>query len=260
MNKLVSLNDSNEPVTTSLKVAEHFERPHKDILKSIKKLIADLAAITAPNQQSEEVRHAPNFIETTYEVEGQLNRYTMYEMNFPAFSLLAMGFNNTPKVLKFKLDFINAFEAMRKALERRAFDFHAMRQITVDNTKRLHKVIQEVVIPNARKNGSTTADKYFHMNYEKLINKTIGVPAGQRPNLSYGLQSDIARLDEVVEASIVKQAQAGKTHKEIYSSTKDTVQTYAAAALLGERTENLPKFVETPKRAVKSTTIQISIF
>ena len=247
MKDLVFL-QNEQAVTTSLKVAEVFEKRHDRVLRAIENAIFNLP-------KNGDVKKS--FIKSTYTDEKGEKR-PMYYLNRDGFTFVAMGFTGQ-KAAEFKWAYIQAFNKMEKALASRALDFQAMRQITVDSTKHLHKVIQEVVIPTARANGSTTADSIFHSHYEKLINKTIGVPAGQRPKLSYGLQSDIARLDEVIEANIVKKAQSGATHREIYASTKDTVKSYAEAALLNERAD-AHKFVEVPKQAVNSVTIQISLF
>ena len=252
MKELVFLNISNEPTTTSLQVAEVFGKYHKDVLEKIRFLAAEISATKLDPDYN------PKFTEKTYiDERGKTQPY--FEINQDAFTEL-VGNMNTAKAREWKRKYFTAFNKMKKALERNTADWHSMRQITVNSTKRLHRVIQEVLIPIARANGSDTKDDIFHQNYEKLINKAVKIPVGQRPKLSYGLQSDIARLDEVIEASIVKQAKAGATHKEIYASTKDTVKTYADAALLGERTENLPKFIAPPKKALNSVTIQLSLF
>lgn len=234
--ELVALNDKKEPVTTSLKVAKDFGKNHQHVLEKIRKLSVEISTDLQIDGYN------PKFTECTY-IDSWNRPQIYFEMNRDAFVEL-VGNMNTAKARVWKRKYHAAFNKMEQALKERAIDFHSMRQITIDSTKRLHAVIDKVVIPTARADGSKTAGKWFHANYEKLINKTVGVSAGQRPNLSYGLQSDIARLDEVIEANIVKQAKAGATHREIYSSTKDTVQSYAKAALLSER----------------SATIQIALF
>lgn len=80
-------------VTTSLKVAEHFEKEHKNVLQAIENLVAENSA-------------ANFFILTTYRNRGK--EYPMYEMDRDGFSLLAMGFTGE-KALRWKLDYIKAF-------------------------------------------------------------------------------------------------------------------------------------------------------
>jgi Rha family phage regulatory protein len=103
--------------TTSLKVAEHFQKQHKDVLKVIKKLLAECPDIDFRER---------NFALTSRNVLGPKNsirQEPIYTMTEEGFALLAMGFTG-PKALQWKIDFLNAFRAMETALklktERRA--------------------------------------------------------------------------------------------------------------------------------------------
>jgi Rha family phage regulatory protein len=99
--------------TTSLKVAEHFHKRHDDVLKAIKKLLAD-----CPDSEFS----LRNFAESEYQNERG-KTYPMYRLTHDGFALLAMGFTG-PKALQWKIDFLNAFRSMETALklktERRA--------------------------------------------------------------------------------------------------------------------------------------------
>lgn len=101
MNELVFKSSKGNPVTTSLIVAEIFEKNHKDVLESISNLVAENSA-------------AKFFHKTTYENRGK--QYPMYYMNRDGFSLLVMGFTGE-KALKFKIQFIEAFNQMEAALK-----------------------------------------------------------------------------------------------------------------------------------------------
>ena len=96
MKELVFIQD-DQALTTSLKVAEVFEKNHKDVLRAIENLKAQNCAVKK------------FFYEDTYKVEGNNKTYKMYLMNFNGFSLLVMGFTGE-KSLQFKIDFIEAFE------------------------------------------------------------------------------------------------------------------------------------------------------
>ncbi|MCQ8182200.1 Rha family transcriptional regulator [Methylomonas sp. SURF-1] len=96
--------------TTSLKVAEHFQKQHKDVLKALKKLLADC--------QDEEFRRR-NFAPTFYDIPGPNNsvrQEIMYTMTEEGFAILAMGFTG-PKALQWKIDFLNAFRSMEAAVK-----------------------------------------------------------------------------------------------------------------------------------------------
>ena len=104
MKDLVFKGQNDQVITTSLLVAETFEKEHRNVLKSIRKLMS------ATN-----VAVAQMFDETTY-VNEQGKEQPMFFMNRDGFTLLAMGFSGE-KALKFKVDYINAFNKMEAELK-----------------------------------------------------------------------------------------------------------------------------------------------
>ena len=104
MKDLVFRGQNDQVITTSLLVAETFEKEHRNVLKSIRKLMS------ATN-----VAVAQMFDETTY-VNEQGKEQPMFFMNRDGFTLLAMGFSGE-KALKFKVDYINAFNKMEAELK-----------------------------------------------------------------------------------------------------------------------------------------------
>jgi len=99
----VSLSNGR-PVTTSLRVAETFEKLHKNVLQSIEDLKAECpASFTELNFQPSEYTDPTG------------RKLPMVELTRDAFTLLAMGFTG-PKAMGFKLDYIDAFNQMEAAL------------------------------------------------------------------------------------------------------------------------------------------------
>ena len=100
---VVILHDG-KAVTTSLAVAEHFGKLHKDVLEKIRALIAELPAEF----------HERNFPPMIIEVEvgkGAKRKDPAYELTRDAFTLLAMGFTGKA-ALAFKLAYIEAFNKL----------------------------------------------------------------------------------------------------------------------------------------------------
>jgi Rha family phage regulatory protein len=98
--------------TTSLKVAEHFHKRHDNVMRDIKKLLAE-----CPDKDFSLL----NFAERNYQystAKNQLREAPMYTMTEEGFALVAMGFTG-PKALQWKIDFLNAFRAMETALKRK---------------------------------------------------------------------------------------------------------------------------------------------
>lgn len=106
MIELVVLGQNDQPVTTSLLVAQKFGKKHFHVTDAVKKLI-----------DSHE-NSCQFFIPSTY-VDNSGKENTMYVMNRDGFTLLAMGFTGK-KALQFKMDYIAAFNAMESELKKRA--------------------------------------------------------------------------------------------------------------------------------------------
>ena len=100
--ELVIMRDQ-QAVTTSLQVAENFEKKHQHVMESIRKLTVENSTV------------GKMFAEGIY-VNKQNHEQPMYYMNRDGFSLLAMGFTGK-KALQFKLKYIDAFNKMEKRLQ-----------------------------------------------------------------------------------------------------------------------------------------------
>ena len=92
--------------TTSLKVAEHFGKQHKSVLRSIK------------NLECSQDFHRLNFAPMLIDVEigqGAIRKDPAYEMTKDGFTFLAMGFTGK-EAAKWKEAYINAFNKMAEQL------------------------------------------------------------------------------------------------------------------------------------------------
>lgn len=104
MKDLVFRGQNDQVLTTSLKVAEVFEKEHKHVLDAVRKLF------TAENSAVKQM-----FQESTYLNERNQSQ-PMFVMNRDGFTLLAMGFNGK-KALDFKIAYIDAFNKMEAELK-----------------------------------------------------------------------------------------------------------------------------------------------
>lgn len=95
-------------LTNSLLVAEKFKKNHRDVLESIRNILTS-AENSAVLQMFDESQY----------VNEQNKEQPMFIMNRDGFTLLAMGFTGK-KAMKFKLEYIGAFNAMEKALKEQA--------------------------------------------------------------------------------------------------------------------------------------------
>lgn len=102
MDELVIMHDK-QVVTTSSKVAEIFEKEHKNVMQSIKNLTAENSAVKKM------------FVEDSY-LNSRNQQQPMYYMNRDGFTLLAMGFTGS-KAMEFKLKYIDAFNRMKERIK-----------------------------------------------------------------------------------------------------------------------------------------------
>lgn len=117
MNNLVFKGHNGQVLTNSLLIAEKFEKRHSYVLEAIQNLLVRKEkSLQIDNQQL-----AKMFALIEYDVPlnngtGAVRKAPMYVMNRDGFTLLAMGFTGE-KALKFKLDYINAFNQMEETIK-----------------------------------------------------------------------------------------------------------------------------------------------
>lgn len=97
---------NEEVVTTSLQVAESFNKNHKDVLHKIEELSRFI--------EDGVILRSPLFKRSTY-ISDQNKTLPMYYMNRDGFSLLAMSFTGK-EALEWKLKFITAFNFMEDTI------------------------------------------------------------------------------------------------------------------------------------------------
>ena len=105
MNKEIIItydNDHQQPVVSSLQIAEDFGKQHKNVIQSIQNLVAENSAAKSW------------FYETTYESRGK--QYPMYLMNKDGFTFLVMGFNGK-LANEWKIKYIQAFNVMERQIK-----------------------------------------------------------------------------------------------------------------------------------------------
>lgn len=129
MSDLVTMKDK-QAVTSSLQIADSFEKNHRDILEGIRNL-------TAENSATKNM-----FFETTYK-NSRGQEYPEYLMNRDGFTLLAMGFTGK-KALDFKLKYIQAFNKMENHINHTSMTQEDIMIATLETQKELKKQLSSV--------------------------------------------------------------------------------------------------------------------
>lgn len=156
-------------ITTSLKVAEVFEKEHKNVLQSIENLVADNSA-------------AKFFRLTTYKNRGK--EYPMYEMDRDGFSLLVMGFTGE-KALQWKIKYIEAFNQMESELKRL---YTERQQWQIERDKGV--VIRHILTDTIKMKITESPNKRFsYPNYTNLIYRNLFGKTAKELESDYGVKA-----------------------------------------------------------------------
>lgn len=116
MNELIDIvtEKNGKPITTSRKVAQAFEKEHKNVLRDIENLLTD-----------DEFSRL-NFELSSYKSRGKV--YPEYILTKNGFTLLVMGYTGD-KAMKFKKAYICQFDAMEnfiKSIQTAKMDYPAL--------------------------------------------------------------------------------------------------------------------------------------
>lgn len=142
MSELVFKGQDDQVLTNSILVAEKFCKEPNDVVRAIDNLLQN-----ADNECDAKVRDM--FVEYTEDVpqpNGGVKSARRFIMNRDGFTLLAMGFTGK-KALKFKLEYIEAFNTMEEALKRHlssAQMFAMQANINLEYEKRIGNVENEI--------------------------------------------------------------------------------------------------------------------
>ena len=184
---------NNEEVLTasSRQVADKFEKEHRHVLESIDKM----------KEQLSTAEFSALFMEGKY-VASNGKKNKEYFMTRDGFSLLVMGFTGE-KVLRWKLDYIKAFNEMEKELkrlysERQKWEIERQKGILVRHI--LADTIKMKVTDSPHK-------KCMYPNYTKLIYKTIFGKTMKELQEQYGVKGKES-IREYVTADELKQIES----------------------------------------------------
>lgn len=197
--------ESNQALTTSLIVAEHFEKRHDHVIRDIEAIIEQMAS----ERQTPKSGNAQMFIKTTYQAETGGRKYPMYLMNRDGFALLAMGFTGA-KAFQFKLAFLDAFNKMEDTLKKLGAAEVQRLQLRQAGKEIGRKPVTEAIhLLNQRDFRDGDKDprgrkRYAAYTFKTQI-KTLGIPKGGR-DAADGAQLAALTLGEKNSAAILNHA------------------------------------------------------
>jgi len=174
MNNLVIMKDK-QAVTTSLQVAENFEKQHGHILRDIQNLKKDVS----------------NFGEMFFEIvtpDAYGRDRKVYYLNRDGFTLLAMGFTGK-KALQFKLAYIKAFNEMENYIETQQLPMTAedIMIATLETQKELKKQISNVSSDVEGLKQEIDLSRLQKSKLSKLVRKNAMEAVGGKHSQAYDL-------------------------------------------------------------------------
>lgn len=169
--EIIGKRNEEKLITTSLKIAEVFEKEHRRVLQDIREL-----------QCSEEFREH-NFVQSDY-LNEQKRKQPMYQVTRDGFTLLAMGYTGE-KAMKFKENYINAFNAMENELKR---IYTERQQWQIERDKGV--VIRHILTDTIKMKVSESPSKRFaYPNYTNLIYRVLFGKCAKELEQEYGVKA-----------------------------------------------------------------------
>lgn len=163
MDELVIMHDQ-QAVTTSLVLAEAFNKNHRDVLEKISSKI---------NSAENSAQYKKMFAEATYtDKSGKQNK--MYYLNRDGFTFIAMGFTGK-KADEFKLKYIEAFNKMEQIVRQELPQTPEEKlELTMQVTSRLNKRVDKAeehidFLMNKSEIDSTQRYKLKHARDKKAV-------------------------------------------------------------------------------------------
>lgn len=170
MKNLVIMKD-HQAVTSSLQVADSFEKNHRDVLESIRNLTAENTATKIM------------FFETTYK-NSRGQEYPEFLMNRDGFTLLAMGFTGK-KALEFKLKYIQAFNEMEKYLNLTSMSQEDIMIATLKTQKEIKKQLNTVTSDVESLKHEVDLSRYQKAKLSGLVRKNVMDAVGGKRSHAY---------------------------------------------------------------------------
>lgn len=217
MTNLVIMKDQ-QAVTTSLQVAETFEKNHQHVLRDLDNL-------------KEGVQNWTDlFYEDTYIHPQNKQEYRQIIMNRDGFTLLAMGFTGK-KALQFKLQYINAFNEMEKTIKEKS--------VSIPTTKRGLALLALEASEETNQRVDAIEQEVFDLKENQPL------PQGEYSIISSRINK---RVYEVVDAYSINRSNRktiGLLFKDINSGVKKISGVGARTQLRAKHYEKVMDFINS---------------
>jgi len=210
MNNIITLCPvKNEARVDSRLLAGHLGIQHKNALELIDK---------HKNNFEELGRVA--FQTRPFETNGGVQKQRIALLNEDQAYLLLTFSRNTPQVVDLKVELVKAFSRFRRE-----------QQTEADYLPYYHELHGQVkaLADLAHQCGSTTSERLFHINIDRLINDAFSLESGQRHDLPGHLRAKVTAANVIAKELLEEAITNGDDHKAAYQQVKSGIIAFANA-------------------------------
>lgn len=194
---LIHIQVKAEPRIDSRLIADSLGIKHQNTYELIKDYKSDFEQLGVIRFQTGEIKG-----------RGQPERYAM--LNEDQAYLLLTYSRNTAKVRALKVKLVQAFRDARKALETHQTEY----------LPGYHAMHDELAHLDA-------SSRHIHMNFNKLVNKAVGIGAGERSTLPFPHKSMLVAAQFIAASA----AHGASNSKEAYQRAKGALQALIPPAI-----------------------------
>lgn len=207
----------DKALCSSQSVAEKFHKQHKNVLRKIENLLEGMP-------KSEQTHFYKS--ESVNEQNGE--SYPIYLMDRDGYSLLAMGFTGK-EAMKWKLEYIHAFNAMESMLKERNTELWVEQRQHGKLTRKSETDEIQQLIGYAKAQGSEHSNMLY-MTYSKLANKMAGI--SDRDTATFGQLNNLSFIENIILNQIRVGMERNMGYKEIYKDCKKQIELFKDIAYL----------------------------
>lgn len=195
-------------VTTSVQIAESFGKLHKHVIERIEQLVKDDEKIGRKVGQS-------------FYYDSYNRKQKMYLLDRDAFTFVVQKFTGK-KAYEWQWKYIEAFNQMERILvERHSSEW----QLTREKGKMVRRSEADQIalfIDYATKQGSSNA-KMYYVNFSKVMNKALGVNAGERELMTLDMLVLVSTLENQIMHKVKEGMNKNLFYKDIFQEVKGKV-------------------------------------
>ena len=238
MKELVFLKN-NQPVTTSLIIADGTGNQHKSVIQ----LIDDhkthferwgqiyFSDLKTTNKFIDE----PNGNNYSLSKDGRGRPMKIAYLNEQQATFLITLLRNNEIVLEFKSELVDRFYKMRELLlNRQNTQWQEIRGATKVGYKELSAAVKELY-EWAVSHGCKAPEKVFYQNFAKLMNKTLGINPNSRDTLATWQLFEIEKLQFIARTIIAGLLAKGADYHMPYRDCKSAFDSYARLSFINQR-------------------------